>query len=284
MPGSKNINFLDVNGNLLQSMRVDRGEQATGNDASITIDGFNVVNGVSMPILSSSNEFKDVLPGVTLTAKKAGVQQTVTIDRDKDTTVKAIKDFVTEFNNTLDTLEKAREKGAPNQFDGDIASIRDRLMSLVTGQVGGISDAPRTLMAIGVGTSRTDRKHLSVDEDKLRSEIDRDRDRVADIFQKQLPGALPADPPLSRGIAQLVTDYTSNVRNENGIFKLRQRLTDDQVSGIDETIKRQQRLLDMKRQDMVKRFTAMELAISKMKSQQTSFLSQLGSLAGGQQA
>ena len=39
----------------------------------------------------------------------------------------------------------------------------------------------------------------------------------------------------------------------------------------------------MKRQTMVKNFTSMELAISKLKSQQTSFLSQLGQLAGGQQ-
>lgn len=282
-PGSKNIDFLDVTGNLLQSLRVDRGEQQTGDDASITIDGFNLVNGVAQPIFSSSNDFKDVLPGVTITAKKAGEKQTITIDRDKDTTVKAIKDFITEFNNTVDALEKAREKGAPNQFDGDIAAIRDRLMSLVTGQVADLTGEPRTLMAIGIGTSRLDRKHLSLDETKLRAEIDRDRDRVADIFQKQVPGALPTDPPISRGIAQLVNDYTVSVRSESGIFKLRQRLTDDQISSIDESIKRQQRMLDMKRQDMVKRFTSMELAISKLKSQQTSFLSQLGQLAGGQQ-
>lgn len=281
--GSKNINFLDVTGNLLQSLRVDRGEQATGDDASITIDGFNLVNGVAQPIYSSSNEFKDVLPGVTITAKKAGDKQTITIDRDKDTTVKAVKDFITEFNNSVDSLEKAREKGAPNQFDGDISSIRDRLMAIVTSQVADLSGDPRTLMAIGIGTSRLDRKHLSLDETKLRAEIDRDRDRVAEIFQKQMPGATATDPPISRGIAQILNDYTVGVRSESGIFKLRQRLTDDQVSSIDEAIKRQTRLLDMKRQDMVKRFTSMEMAISKLKSQQTSFLSQLGQLAGGQQ-
>ncbi|MBM3274241.1 MAG: hypothetical protein FJZ00_03750, partial [Candidatus Sericytochromatia bacterium] len=85
-------------------------------------------------------------------------------------------------------------------------------------------------------------------------------------------------------VAQKMDEYLTNVRGENGVFKLRQRLTDDQNATIDETIKRNQRLLNMKRQTMVKQFTAMELAISKLKSQQTSFLSQLAQLSGAQQA
>ncbi|MBM3269575.1 MAG: flagellar filament capping protein FliD [Candidatus Sericytochromatia bacterium] len=280
-PGSKNINFLDVTGNLLQSLRVDRGDQVTGDDAEIVIDGFNLVNGVAQPIKSSSNDFKDVLPGVTITAKKAGEQQTITIDRDKDTTVKAVRDFVTEFNNVVDAIQKAREKGAPNQFDGELAALNNRMMGIVTSVASGISGSPNTLMQIGVGTSKDDRKHLTLNEAKLRSEIDRDRDRVADIFQKQ---ELVGGSTVSRGIAQVLNDYLDRTRSENGIFKLRQRLTDDQISSINETITRQNRLLDMKRTDMVKRFTQMEVAISKLKSQQTSFLSQLGQLAGSQQS
>ncbi len=281
-PGSKNINFLDVTGNLLQSMRVDRGDQITGDDAEIVIDGFNLVNGVAQPIKSASNEFKDVLPGVTITAKKAGAQQTITIDRDKDTTVKAVRDFVTEFNNTVDAIQKAREKGAPNQFDGDLSALNNRIMGIATSVVGNLTGSPNTMMQVGIGTSRDDRKHLALNEVKLRAEIDRDRDRVADIFQKQEAGA--GGTVVSRGIAQVMNDYLDNVRSENGVFKLRQRLTDDQISTINETVTRQTRILDMKRADMVKRFTAMEVAISKLKSQQTSFLSQLGQLAGSQQS
>jgi flagellar hook-associated protein 2 len=282
-PGSKNVNFLDVTGNLLQSLRMDRGDQTTGNDASITIDGFNLVNGVAQPIKSSSNEFKDIIPGVTITAKKAGDQQTITIDRDKDTMVKAVRDWITEFNNTVDAIEKAREKDAPNQFDGDLATIRNRIMSMATGIVGNLTGEPNTMMQIGIGTSTSDRKHLQLNETKLRAEIDRDRDRVADLFQKEVPNP-GGGAPLARGVAQKMDEYLTNVRGENGIFKLRQRLTDDQNATIDETVKRNQRLLDMKRQTMVKQFTAMELAISKLKSQQTSFLSQLGQLSGAQQA
>ncbi len=85
------------------------------------------VNGVAQAIKSNSNDFAKIIPGVTLTAKKAGAQQTITIDRDKDTLIKAVKDFVTEFNNTTDAVESARAKGQPNAFDGDLASIRDRV-------------------------------------------------------------------------------------------------------------------------------------------------------------
>ena len=278
--GSNDITFLDINGNLLQAMGVDKGDQITGKDASITIDGFNMVNGAPKAILGSGNEFKDVIPGVTLTAKKVGAQQEITVDYDKATTLKAIKDFVTEFNNTTDAIDKTRAKGEPNAFDADLSSLRDRLFSLFGQPITGITNSPNTVMAIGIGTTKDDRKHLSLDEQKMRDSITANRDRVADIFRFEQLGALPGDPVIKRGMAARVNEYLSGVRSETGVFKLRQQLTDAQVKSINQTIARDKRLLDQKRQGLVKQFTAMESAIAKMRSQQTSFVSQISQLQG----
>lgn len=270
--GSQNINFQDVTGNLLSSLKVLNTSQETGKDASITIDGLNN----NQPILSATNEFKEAISGLVITAKQVGVQQTLNISRDKDVLLKTIRDFVTEFNSTVDAIDAARVKGQPNQNDNDLANIKDRLFSIASNPVAGMIGNPRSLSDLGISTSKDNRNHLEFNETKFVVEFDKNRDRVAEVFQKQGTG----DPPTPLGTARILDDYLTKVRGDSGIFKTRQKFTDDQSKAIDDSIKRKERQLEMKRKQLTTKFTQMEVAISKMKSQQATFLGQLGALGG----
>ncbi|MNK72078.1 Flagellar hook-associated protein 2 [compost metagenome] len=268
--GNAAIGLEDVTGNFLSAVKLLGTSQQTGHNASITIDG------IAGNLESSTNEFKDAVPGVIFTAKEVKTSEwtTITVTSDTDATVNAIKGFIQEFNATVDAIEAARGKGKPLQGDSTLSSIMSKLYRLVYEPVEGLSGAYSTLSSIGIGTTTADRKHLSLDETKFKDALASNPDRVAELFNREAA----ADKPT--GVAGRLKAFLGEVGGAEGVFATRKDSAARQTKYIDDQIASYEIRLEQRRKTLVSQFTAMEKAVGLMKSQQSALMSQLASLQG----
>jgi flagellar hook-associated protein 2 len=265
--GNAAIGLEEVSGNFLTATKLLGASQTTGQNASITVAG------ISGNLESSTNEFKNVIPGMVFTAIKAdAAETTITVSADSATTVKTVKSFITEYNATIDALEAARGKGQPLQGDSALGSIMNKLQRMIYEPIVGLTDSPNTLSAIGIGTTKDDRKHLSLDETKFKAALEANPDRVAEIFNKDASSSSPT------GVAGRLRSYLNEVGGAEGVFAARKDNVARQTKYLDDQIESYENRIEQRRRILVGQFTAMEKAVGLMKSQQTAMLSQLSSL------
>ncbi|MEB3203307.1 MAG: flagellar filament capping protein FliD [Candidatus Sericytochromatia bacterium] len=269
--GSAAIAFSDTSGNMLAALGLDVAQQARGTDARIAVAGFNG----GADILSASNDFSSVVPGVTLTARKVdATAQTVTIDREPGSLVDAAKAFVDSYNSIVDAIDNATAKGAPNAGDPRLAALKQKMTMLMTGRIGNYADGYDSLGSLGISASKEDRKHLRVDEAKLNAALVTNRDRVAELFQRV--DTSPTVTPV--GVARKIVSYIDKAQGTSGVFKTQQQTVDKQTQSLDKSIKRRNEQIERKRTQLQRQFTRMEQAMAKMQSQQNAFVSQMNQI------
>ncbi len=162
------------------------------------------VNGVD--ITRSSNDISDVINGVTFHLVGSG-SATITIGLDEDKAVQAVKDFITEYNKTVDFLnEKMNEEVVKDPQTDDEKKqgilrndsvvhdayyrLRWDMFSMVEGITGvnnvsdvGISTGSTTDDA-GAAVQQALLGHLALDEDKFREALRTDPEKVYLLFAK----------------------------------------------------------------------------------------------------
>lgn len=274
-------------GNLMASLGLKNGTVTAGQNAMLGIVGVNGFKGDgtdpdSAYISSSTNDFKSAIPGVTFTALKtqapADANVTVTVAADPDATMGKVKAFVDQYNQLVDSIASTTAKGQPNAFDSDLRQVGDRLRNMLARSVSGLTTSPRSLVDIGIATGKDDRIHLTLDEAKFQKAMDENPDRVAQIFQLTETDPMDSTKKIDRGIAAQIKTYLTSVGSSDGVFKTRDRSVQRQLRGYDEQITSVNKRLVSTRQALVQQFTAMEQAVSRLKTQQSAFLSQLSSL------
>ncbi|MNL22004.1 flagellar hook-associated protein FliD [compost metagenome] len=95
---------------------------------------------------------------------------------------------------------------------------------------------------------------------------------MAELFNK---GAAADDPA---GIAGRMKAYLDEIGGKEGVFAIRKESTTRQTKYLDDQIESYERRIELRRKKLVTQFSAMEKAVSMMKSQQSAMLSQLSSL------
>lgn len=277
-------------GNLMAAMGLKNGTVSAGQNAMLGIIGVNGFKGDgtdpdSAYISSATNEFKSAIPGVVFTAVKAqaaaDANVTVSVTADPDATMGKVKAFITQYNELVDSITTATAKGQPNAFDSDLRQITDRLRTMLARSVKGLDGSPKSLVDIGLSTSKDDRIHLRLDEEKFKKAMDDNPERVAQIFQLTETDPLDSTKKLDRGIAAQLKTFLTNVGSSDGVFKSRDRSVQRQLRSYDDQIESVTKRLASTREAMVKQFTAMEKAVSRLKTQQSAFLSQISSLGQG---
>ncbi|MGE7931968.1 flagellar filament capping protein FliD [Viridibacillus arvi] len=292
----KTLNFVDENGVIAKN----------GTNAKYT------VNGLSME--SSSNTF--TLSGYTVTVKEVYNADTtssappisVTADKDIDSMVDKIKEFVTKYNELItslnDQLKETKyrdytpltaeqrkdmteseqklwdEKAMSGLLRGDsilrsgLGDMRNALYSQVKGLGDKVID---TMFEMGITTSSNfnDGGKLVLDETKLRKAIEEDPDRVVKTLTQT--GSKADTEGDTRGIVQRLrdsmSDFTKNIEKKAG----RATMTDNQFAigkNLIDTNKRITTLTDRLKDVEArywKQFSAMEAAINKANSQSSIF-------------
>lgn len=216
------------------------GQTASGTSGKVTIDGKEY----------STDTGKVSVGGVTYTLTAKG-STTVTVTNDTDKLVENVKKFVEDYNTMLDKLNslynekqysdydvltKSQENGMTADqiskwnekaksgllyHDQTLGKIISNLREAIYTPVDSVDSQYNSMMAIGISSS-TDRGHLQLDEDKLKTALAHDPDCVYQIFASS--GDVTTTD--ADGTTSTTTDY-----DKEGVMN---RISDKLFSGLKE--------------------------------------------------
>lgn len=197
---------------------------AEGSNAQVVIDG-KTYN-------TASN--KVTVGGVTYTTKDVG-STTVAVSQDTDTIVSNVKQFVEDYNKMLDKLNdlyyedtysdydvltktqeaamttdevtKWNEKAKSGLLNHSkiVGDLRSALREAIYTPVDSVDSSYNSMMAIGI-KSKTDRGHLTLDEDKLKKALAADPDCVYQLFASSGDDAKGNTVYSNEGVVNRITD------------------------------------------------------------------------------
>jgi len=223
-------------------------------DAKIKIDGSVVTN--------STNEFKNNIEDVTITAKKenTGSPATLTIEQDDDNGRKLLTDFVNGYNVLLSTMTRlSNPETGELAFDSTIRQMKSQFNSLISATVGGVSGSLDTLDSVGISVTREGTLEFSAfGFGTLASGTEKRDDALANKLNEV--GELFAS---SDGVANKLIDLIGTYNDSDGSLTKRQTLLNTDLSGIkDEYAALETRLRDY--EDTLRRkFTFLDSTVAK---------------------
>jgi flagellar hook-associated protein 2 len=160
---------------------VRKRELVAGADASITVDGITKK--------SSDNVVDDVIPGVTLNLTKADPDTTITlnINRDVDTIMGKISDFVDAYNAVSSYINQQQSYDTDKQQpggvlfgDGTLSSVKSDLSSTIVQAIWGVSSDYAMMGLVGINLDNNGQ--LSIDTDKLKGYLNTNFNDVQNLF------------------------------------------------------------------------------------------------------
>lgn len=242
-------------------------QQQAALDATLIIDGFTAK--------SSTNTFKDVVDGVTITLKDSepGQKESLDVSLDKAAVKKAIDQFVEAYNalrtnlNTLKAYDP--ESGVAGKLQGDATTNRlaTQLRQAISNTVGGADSDLDTLAEIGI-TTNFENGTLEIDSDMLNELVDNRFDDFVSLFA--------GDTGMASRLDALAEQYT---KFEGTLDTLSNGLK-SQIDGITDQRESLARRLASIEARYLQQFNALDTLIGEL-NQTSSFLtSQLANLPG----
>lgn len=241
---------------------------------------------IPLVLTTSSNTLDDAIAGVRLDL--IGVSDepvTISIAKDVDGIVTEFRDFVTNFNSVISTLDDLTsfdpetEVRGILQADATARRIRQSLTDLTARTVSGF---PTTLNRLGsVGISLGSGSNLELDEDKLREALANDPEGVKDLFTTEETDEDGNTTVTGLGgIIEAEIDRLTD--SDTGVIPLREDSIQTSEDQLNDRIDQLELLLERRRERLLAQFTAMEAVIARLQSQQSA-LSALSTLSSNTQ-
>ena len=235
-------------------------------------------------VYSNSNEFKDLMPGATIKVTKPEADVTVSIAQDPAKLTELMQGFVDAANAALTEIKKStaasKDSAALLSGDSSLRRLSNQVLSAVTAAVGGDGSAG----AFGVELTRDGM--IKFDKDKFATTVAADPARAERVLtgtaaQNGTDGVKGTADDIAAvpGVAQRLQDLAKQVTDKTtGSLTLlaqgRDKLADDVQDRIDSWDLR----LESRRANLMRQFSAMEVALGSMKSQSSWLSAQLSSL------
>lgn len=238
----------------------------------------------NVPIQVAENSARDAVPGVTLTLNKVGVT-TVTVSNDQSKVVDAVKQFVEQYNSTMDFIEQqskydTKTKKAGTLFgEGMVTSIQYALSNRAMNPVTGIEAKFNALGMIGISSEKfseggSSSRKLRLDESKLREALTANPEAVRDLFTRS--------EGTDRGVAVRMEEWLSGYTKTGGLILERAENLDKENTRIKERLaKFDEQILPLKEKRLRAQFTSLEKAMSMFQNQGQWLSQQIGSLNSG---
>lgn len=248
-------------------------------------------------VTRSSNSFDELVPGVKLDAKSVSTEPiTVSVTSDRDEIVTTIKTFISAFNtltNRIDDLTKydaESKKGGALLGDATAIQLRNTLFQAIQAPPQSVASSFTRLVQVGVTVGSGG--DLELDEDQLREALDTDASGVEALFAARVQDAVDTEEEISPGITVRNPGATGSfsslgimgiieelgkkyIDTTNGIFTVKSKSFTDLITSQNARITALDVRLASKRSKLERQFTQMEIAISKLQSQQSA-LSSIG--------
>jgi flagellar hook-associated protein 2 len=285
------------------------GTGPTGNvagSANNLIVGTNAIAVIDGQTISrATNDFSNVIPGVTITALEADPLTThsITVEGDKTAIKAKLKTFVDAYNELAKFIGKQskydEEEGPSGELFGDpilrsvMSMARTALFDQSPSQVASDTTGYGTLRLVGIEL-QTDGT-LKINDAKLDEKLDADPDAFADLFVDtdgfDNGGALAGTPgfyvdqsadtglmdDLVREIDRVVKSYQSTTGSfSKGIFDARTDTINANLKRYNDQIEAKERRLDVYEQQLSARFAALESLMAQLQSQRFSLTGTTG--------
>jgi flagellar hook-associated protein 2 len=284
-------------GNFLSAMGLINGGDSTSSQTAGANAEF-VLNGVTMySTTATADETVTGLTGVTLNLSKAQPGSTIqiTVGRDTDTIISAIKDVIDAYNTAITFIDQqidAKNNGVLAGENG-LKNLRNQIRSAFAQAVGGLSGtAYDSLQQVGIttgapqtGGSVTVSTQLQFDTEKFKTAMETSPDIVKKLFIAQdLVAGSPNDDNMDGIFTQLQNMLSDKIYKDangndaygalynggegnSGLFASYQSSVTTRLKNLDESINRAQDRLANKEALLRKQFTAMDQLIGKYQAQ-----------------
>ena len=262
--GDVGISLEDVSGNFLAATGLAGGSLVRGQDMEFSINGGPALTARGNTITEDDSG----IPGLIVNVVKEGAT-TIGVLSDSSKIKAAINDFIAEYNTTQTLIENrtasiidAAGKVSTSVLAGesDAADIGSRLRRLTYGDVEGLSGVLNRLEKLGITTNGQDNKLSLSDPAKLDSALATNLTDVRDFFTNA-----------TSGLGTKLVKYLDTVVGDEGALTKKQKLFTDQTASIDRQIADQERMVQVRRQQLIDGFVAMERAQS-LSNAQLSYL------------
>ncbi len=262
--GDVGISLEDVSGNFLAATGLAGGSLVRGQDMEFSINGGPALTARGNTITEDDSG----IPGLIVNVVKEGAT-TIGVLSDSSKIKSAINDFIAEYNTTQTLIDNrtastidAAGKVSTSVLAGesDAADIGSRLRRLTYGDVEGLSGVLNRLEKLGITTNGQDNKLSLSDPAKLDSAMATNLTDVRDFFTNA-----------TNGLGTKLVKYLDTVVGDEGALTKKQKLFTDQTASIDRQIADQERMVQVRRQQLIDGFVAMERAQS-LSNAQLSYL------------
>lgn len=268
--------------------------KGTGADSSFTIDGTNLAAlggfGISdqaadasitvgtgpaaYTVVSPTNTFADLMPGVSVTVRKEGVA-TIDIVPDNDAVTKKVENLVTAINNVVSyvkaqsTFDATTGIAGPLLSDSMVARLRSSLINATTDPVTGGTYG--SAGAAGVSVQKDGM--LKFDKDVFTKALATDAAAVQRLFDAGVTGT--PDDGVAERLRLVAVDATQSGTGQITTAvegrKSQLKTLDTQIAAWDERLK-------LKETALKRQFSALEASLGRLRNQSSWLAGQLGSL------
>ncbi|MCW8833168.1 MAG: flagellar filament capping protein FliD, partial [Colwellia sp.] len=237
----------------LDNISTNNTTEQTASDAIIVVDGNTITK--------ETNEFKNVIEDVTITAKKVntGAPATLSIAQDEENAKELINEFVDGFNALMDNITGL---GAPKlgrlAFDPNIRQVKQKLTDVVINSVTGLTGSLDSLSKIGIDLNKEGKLEVSSfsdsslpsGSDRLDAALKDNLDQVGEIFAS------------TDGIATQMTSFIDTYIDSSGVLTSRETSLNEQISNIGQEWTELEERLRSYEETLRKRFTALDATLA----------------------
>ncbi len=228
-------------------------------------------------LTSPTNTFRDVVGGIDLTVARASDQPvTVTVARDEQRLIAAMKGLVDDFNAAVGRIAELSDYDPETQEagvlfgDGPAQTLEARLFRVFTrteraGQLRRLRDTGVELEA---------GKRLRFNEDAFRAALERDPEALIRFFTDERQGVAGA---LKKELENLAVNSDSLIKRRTTTFERQREAFSTRVDQMNDQLER-------KRQRLLRQFQNMENALGQIQSQQTALAGLGAALPAGSSA
>jgi flagellar hook-associated protein 2 len=233
-------------------------EMTGGSDAKVRIDG--------VLLTRQSNTVSDAISGVTLNLlqAEAGTEVDLSITRDQESTTKDVQAFIDAYNKVRSFVD-GQNAGTGKPLDGS-STLRTSMRSftdVILTEVGSSTPTIFTRLTL-VGISLTQTGNLELNASAFKDALAANPDDVKALF---------ADVGARMSAA---TDLVT--RTGDGLVESQSTSLGNSVTRLNERIWKTEGRLDLQREGLIKQFTAMEQALSRIQAQGNWLMGQLAAL------
>ncbi len=260
----------DAGGNVVTS-KMFTDTQVLGQNAQLTINGTSITS-TSNTVSSDISRIAGVtltLTGVSTDSEGNTKNSTLKVSQDTSGLVDAVKGFIEAYNKVMTQVDEVTATGADLHGETSLTSLTRTLRSYATSGNTTNGGAYNLLSQIGISTGEANGNSLASDTTSLQFD--------EDAFLKALeedPASVEAILADENGVLSMMENTVEmSLKASVGFFDVKQGTLDSDITKMEEKITKQNKKIDTYRTQLENKFANMELVISQMQQNYSSFLS-----------